>query len=55
MVYNFLMISDDAPPDLTDDATELPGVSTWRGVYLAVGVIFVVWVVLLAALPWLFS
>jgi hypothetical protein len=42
-----------SPPD--DEITGLPGLRTWRGVYLFVAVVFVVWVGLLAALTRLFS
>lgn len=41
--------------DLREDVTGLPGVPSWPGVYLTVGAIFIFWVLLLAALPWLFS
>jgi len=41
------------PPD--DETTGLPGLRTWRQVYLAVLVIFVLWVVLLAALDRLYA
>ncbi|HZZ19130.1 MAG TPA: hypothetical protein VFE25_07170 [Opitutaceae bacterium] len=33
-----------------DEKTGLPGLRTWRQVYVAVIVVFVAWVVLLAAL-----
>jgi hypothetical protein len=37
-------------PPVDDEATGLPGFRTWRQVYVAVGLVFVAWVVLLAAL-----
>ena len=39
-----------APPPPDDAATGLPGLRTWRGVYLVVGGIFVLWVALLTFL-----
>jgi hypothetical protein len=36
--------------DGDEEATGLPGVRTWRGVYILVLVVFAVWVALLAAL-----
>jgi hypothetical protein len=42
-----------APDD--DEATGLPGLRSWRRVYLAVLVVFAVWVGLLAALTRLYS
>jgi hypothetical protein len=38
-----------------DETTGLPGLRTWRQVYLAVIVIFLLWVGLLAALSRMFS
>jgi hypothetical protein len=37
------------------EETGLPGLRTWRGVYLVVFGLFVLWVVLLAALEKFFS
>jgi hypothetical protein len=42
-----------SPPD--DESTGLPGLRTWRGVYLFVLGVFVVWVALLAMLTRMFS
>lgn len=42
-----------APSD--EEKTGLPGIRTWRGVYVAVLVVFAVWVGLLAALTRAFS
>jgi hypothetical protein len=39
-----------APPDDRDEATGLPGLRTWRGVYLFVFGCFILWVLLLLAL-----
>ena len=41
------------PPD--DESTGLPGLHTWRGVYLFVLGVFVVWVGLLAVLTRMYS
>jgi len=38
-----------------EEATGLPGLHTWRRVYLAVLAIFVAWVAILAALTGAFS
>lgn len=38
------------PSDVKDELTGLPGLHTWRGVYLFVFGSFVVWVALLLAL-----
>ena len=38
-----------------DESTDLPGLRTWRRVYLVVAAIFIVWVGLLAALTKMFS
>jgi len=38
-----------------DESTGLPGLRTWRRVYLAVVLVFVLWVGLLAALTRMFS
>ena len=51
------MIPADAPPapaDADPAATGLPGLRTWRGVYLVVSGILLLWVALLTALTWLF-
>jgi len=42
-------------PTPNDDATGLPGVRTWRGVYTAVLVSFAVWIALLIALTRAYS
>ena len=42
-------------PTPNDDATGLPGVRTWRGVYTVVLVAFAVWVALLIALTRAYS
>lgn len=39
----------------TTSITGVPGISTWRSVYLTVVGIFIFWIILLAALPRLFS
>lgn len=45
---------DDLPP--ADDAdTGLPGLRTWRAVYVGVFTVFVLWVVLLAVFARLYS
>jgi hypothetical protein len=41
--------------DTDERLTGLPGLSTWRRVYLAVGAIFLVWVALLTLLTRAFS
>jgi len=41
-------------PPADDEDTGLPGLRTWGRVYLAVGVVFVAWVGLLAALTRMF-
>jgi len=41
------------PPD--DEATGLPGLRTWRQVYLFVLVVFVAWIGLLTVLTRMFS
>ena len=46
------MIPVETPSDDAD--TGLPGLRTWRGVYLVVGGIFLLWVALLTALTWRF-
>ena len=43
-----------APP-VDDDATGLPGLRSWRAVYVVVAGIFVGWVVLLTVLTKLYS
>ncbi len=40
----------DAPPEGRDELTGLPGLRTWRGVYLLVFGSFILWVLLLLAL-----
>jgi hypothetical protein len=40
---------------VNDDATGLPGLSTWPGVYLFVFGVFIVWVALLTTLSMMFS
>jgi hypothetical protein len=37
-----------------EEPTGLPGLRTWRAVYLGVGGCFVAWVALLLLLAWLF-
>jgi hypothetical protein len=39
----------------SDQTTGLPGLATWRGVYVFVFISFVIWVGLLAALTVMFS
>ena len=43
-------MSSPAPPDRTpdDERPEVPGFQTWRGVYLAVFIWFIVTIILLA-------
>jgi hypothetical protein len=41
-------------PPADDEGTGLPGVRTWRGVYLAVVIVFLAWVAVLTALDWAF-
>ena len=41
-------------PSPAEADTGLPGLRTWRGVYLVVSGIFLLWVVLLTALTWMF-
>ena len=45
----------EAPPDGRDELTGLPGLRTWRGVYLFVFGCFILWVLLLLALTMSFS
>ena len=45
----------ETPPDGKDEATGLPGLRTWRGVYLFVFGCFVAWVVLLIVLTVIYS
>jgi len=40
----------DTPPDDRDELTGLPGLRTWRGVYLFVFGCFILWVLLLLLL-----
>ena len=42
-------------PDPKDDATGLPGLRSWRAVYLFVLGIFILWIVLLTVLTRTFS
>ncbi len=44
-----------SPSPIDDDATGLPVLHTWPAVYLFVLVVFIFWVVVLAALPMMFS
>ena len=37
-------------PDPKDDVTGLPGVRSWRAVYVFVLVVFVLWIILLTVL-----
>jgi hypothetical protein len=37
------------------ETTGFPGLRTWRGIYLLVTIVFVVWVALLTALERIFS
>ena len=46
---------DRVPPSLSDDSTGLPGLRSWRAVYLVVTGIFIAWVVLLTVLTKLYS
>lgn len=48
-------MSSDELIDRESDATGLPGLQSWRAVYLLVGGIFVVYVVMLAALSRAFT
>ena len=43
------------PPDNNDESTGLPGLRTWRTVYVVVLGIFVAWVALLTALTVFYS
>ena len=45
----------ETPPDGKDELTGLPGLRTWRGVYVFVFGCFVLWVALLLALTVSFS
>ncbi len=49
------MANDDEQPQPPDEATGLPGLSSWRAVYLAVLGTFLLWIILLAALTRAFS
>ncbi|HEY1763503.1 MAG TPA: hypothetical protein VGF85_01185 [Opitutaceae bacterium] len=40
------------PPD--DEGTGLPGLRTWRGIYVLVVVVFAAWVAVLTLLDWVF-
>ena len=42
-------------PEPKEDVTGLPGLRTWRGVYLFVVGIFILWIVLLTVLTGIFS
>ncbi len=44
-----------APVEDRDEATGLPGLATWRGVYLFVFGSFILWVLLLLALTMSYS
>ena len=43
------------PGESESETTGFPGLRTWRGVYLLVTVVFIVWVALLTALERIFS
>jgi hypothetical protein len=43
------------PEDTESETTGLPGLRTWRNVYLIVTAIFILWVGLLVALERIFS
>jgi hypothetical protein len=45
----------ETPPDGKDELTGLPGLRTWRGVYIFVFGCFILWVALLLALTVIFS
>jgi len=45
----------ETPPDGKDELTGLPGLRTWRGVYIFVFGCFILWVALLLALTVSFS
>jgi hypothetical protein len=45
----------EMPPDGKDELTGLPGLRTWRGVYVFVFGCFILWVALLLALMVSFS
>jgi hypothetical protein len=45
----------DVPRADEDETTHLPGFRTWRGVYLFVLVMFILWVLLLLALTMSYS
>jgi hypothetical protein len=47
--------SNPSPDDPDDRLTGLPGLSSWRRVYLGVGAIFLLWVALLTLLTRAFS
>ena len=47
--------SVESPSDGQDEITGLPGLRTWRGVYVFVFGCFILWVVLLLALTVSFS
>ena len=49
------MPSRPEPNELPDEATGLPGVRSWRAVYLIVFGTFLLWVMLLTALTRVFS
>jgi len=47
--------SVDTPPADGDETTGLPGLRTWRGVYVLVLASFILWVVLLLVLTMSYS
>ena len=49
------MTNDHQPDDLPDEETGLPGLRSWRAVYLGVFGTFLLWIILLAALTRVFS
>ncbi len=51
-------IKNDPPATVSnqpDTDTGLPGVHTWRGIYLLVAAALVLWIILLTLLPHLFA
>ena len=49
------MMKDDEPNQPPDETTGLPGLRSWRAVYIAVFGTFLLWIVLLTALTRFFS
>jgi hypothetical protein len=49
------MTNEKNPPPIDDAATGLPGLRTWRAVYVFVSCVFVVWVGLLTVLTAMYS